>query len=617
MSFEITHELLLAIARRNFFAVPEDELVFFGFRGCLPLDPEDVSFAKSRALKTAEVNYVNPRCTLGQWMPARKMVAVFPGSTCPNRDLVATAKTRGGAGVNQLLTGFYSFVKGPHHANKGSGHQAFRQEEERVVLRNADDLDFDFHDTIEYGVQFDNLHCAFSAGVNSGYSSAGCQVVVGFPSTNDHTRRESGPWAAFRQAAYGMSQKRFRYLLVHGSEAEAMAQDLDLARAVTIRFGSHGELVRVVQTVLHDLGLITFVPDADCGPQTQMAIINFQIAKLGAESADGILGTNTATQLGLHDWPTIGKNPPVAVDGKPLVLDRGVGTGTQPKGAEIFRFRGNYQLPSYAVAHFNVEAGVPWDGAASIPDWNDYSGCARDSGYAFANAPVPALFYEAKFAIDADGLAPEAGGDPTGRDMTSLHDANGLSLDSRNYPFIVLPLNRGGDGGKIPGRTVNQMGAQLGDLGVALFKNGRIVPVIYGDLGPARKLGEGSMMVARALGIDPDPRVGGIGPREVPPGIVHLVFPGSTMHLIAARNAAPAMWRAMRWRCLRNSVLRPRRRSWSKSAARLRSIRRACRWLRSWCRGGGGNRARQSPASLRVDPAPALRRQRSAARNGT
>jgi hypothetical protein len=72
------------------------------------------------------------------------------------------------------------------------------------------------------------------------------------------------------------------------------------------------------------------------------------------------------------------------------------------------------------------------------------------------------------------------------------------------------------------------MGAQLGDLGVVLYKNGVVVPVIYGDRGPALKLGEGAMVVARALKIDDDPNRGGIDEGQVPPGIVHLVFPGTT-----------------------------------------------------------------------------------------
>jgi hypothetical protein len=527
MSFVINHRLMRALCARNFFPVPEDGMVFFGLRGCLPADPEDHSFAGSHTLNTADVNYRNPRCTIGQWLPAKKLLAVYPGSTCPNEDCVRAARGKGGEGANQLLTGYYTFVKGMHHADKPSGHKAFRQEETRVVLRNVDDMDFDGQDTADEGMQADNLHCAFSANINSGYSSAGCQVVVGFPNRNDGKTIESGPWAFFRQAAYNLDQKSFRYVLLRGTEVAAMAQKIDLMRPAQVRFGSHGEAVRGAQKRLHELGRINFVPDADCGARTQLAIVRFQVDQMGPESADGILSTNTATQLGL-DWPMIGKTRQTGPDGRPMRLRNArVGKGSKPKGASTFRFVGDYKLPAYAVAEFSAAAGVPWDGSETVPDWNEYQGCVRNSGYAFPKAPVPALFYEAKFAIDADGSAPEAGVDATGQMNTTLHDANNKALNSNNYPFIVLPLNRQGDH-RLSGRTLNQMGAQLGDLGVVLYKNGKVVPVIYGDRGPALKLGEGAMGVARALGINPDPNRGGIDAGEIPPGIVHLVFPGTT-----------------------------------------------------------------------------------------
>jgi hypothetical protein len=282
-----------------------------------------------------------------------------------------------------------------------------------------------------------------------------------------------------------------------------------------------------------------------------MAIIRFQVSHLGAENADGVVGGNTAAQLGIADWPTVGKNKPSGPDGAPFILDTGAGTGAKPKGADSFKFSGVYKLPKYAVAEFSAEAGVPWDGAEPISDWNEYSGCVDDSGYAFPDAPVPALFYEAKFAIDADGVAPEAGSDKTGQGNTTLHDANDDALDSRKYPFIVLPLNQqkteSGKILKISGRTVAQMGAQLGDLGVVIYKNGVVVPVIYGDRGPALKLGEGAMMVADALKINSDPNKGGIDEGEIPPGIVHVVFPGSTdaPHNITKRTARDVAHDAM------------------------------------------------------------------------
>lgn len=532
MSFELTHDLMLLLCGRNFFPVPEDRMVFFGLRGCLPVDPEDHSFRAAQTLKLAEVNYQNPRCTLGQWLPSSKTLAIYPGSTCPNTALVATAKRDGGEGANQLLTGYYLFVKGMHRQDSGSGHLAFRQEETRVVLRNADDMDFDFQDAADPGIQADNLHCGFSASVNAGYSSAGCQVVVGFPNRNDRRSVESGPWACFRETAYDLNQDSFRYVLLNGAEVEAMATNPNLMRPALVRFGSKGEVVRSLQKRLRELDLIRFVPDADCGPNTQLAIIRFQVERLGAENADGIVGTNTATQLGLTDWPTIGKAKPNGPNGASLKLATRRRKGTKSKVAKSFGFVGNYQLPRYALGEFGAEAGVPWDRAEPIPDWNEYRGCVDDSGYAFADAPVPALFYEAKFAIDADGTAPGATIDKTGRLNTSLHDNKDHPLDSDKYPFIVLPLNEQKDQHntihKISGRTVNQMGAQLGDLGVVLYKNGTIVPVIFGDRGPALKLGEGAMSVARDLKINANPNIGGIDEGQVPPGIVHLVFPGTT-----------------------------------------------------------------------------------------
>jgi hypothetical protein len=295
-----------ALCARNSFAVPEDGMVFFGLRGCLPVDPEDQSFGDVQTLKLADVNYRNPRCTLGQWDPANEVLAIYPGSTCPNEDFVAKAKRDGGEGANQLLTGYYEFVKGVHRADAGSGHRAFRQEQTRVVLRNVDDMDFDLRDIAHEGMQADNLHCGFSAGVNSGYSSAGCQVVVGFPNRNDKRATESGPWAVFRKTAYDLDQDRFRYLLLNGSEIETMAADPDLARAALVRFGSAGETVRSVQTKLRALDFIEFDPDAKCGPKTQLGIIKFQVQLMGAENADGIVGGNTAAQLGITDWPMIG-----------------------------------------------------------------------------------------------------------------------------------------------------------------------------------------------------------------------------------------------------------------------------------------------------------------------
>jgi hypothetical protein len=52
--------------------------------------------------------------------------------------------------------------------------------------------------------------------------------------------------------------------------------------------------------------------------------------------------------------------------------------------------------------------------------------------------------------------------------------------------------------------------------------NGKRAHAIYADVGPTGKIGEGSIALARALGIDAKPRRGGVSS-----GISYLVFPKS------------------------------------------------------------------------------------------
>lgn len=186
----------------------------------------------------------------------------------------------------------------------------------------------------------------------------------------------------------------------------------------------------------------------------------------------------------------------------------------------------DYALPSYARTKIGGNADSLWSAASPISGMNFYSGLVRSSCHKLPSSaalPTGAIYYEAKFAIDGDGSGGNDEDDPAFQHDTSLHDANNDPLNSRDYPFIVLPLRH-----NIPDRPQwKDLGVGLGDLGMCVFKNGRSVAVLFGDQGPAKKLGEGSMFAAKALGINPDPNIGGIGPDEVPPGVCHFVFPGS------------------------------------------------------------------------------------------
>lgn len=99
---------------------------------------------------------------------------------------------------------------------------------------------------------------------------------------------------------------------------------------------------------------------------------------------------------------------------------------------------------------------------------------------------------------------------------TSLEDPNCDRKDPRRYVnaeavnFIVLPGRLG-------------LGAKLGDFAVAIRPaTGTYDYAVYADVGPASKIGEGSIALAAALGVPSSPKSGGVGH-----GIVYIVFPAS------------------------------------------------------------------------------------------
>jgi hypothetical protein len=98
------------------------------------------------------------------------------------------------------------------------------------------------------------------------------------------------------------------------------------------------------------------------------------------------------------------------------------------------------------------------------------------------------------------------------QDKSKKIDEPGRFVDATQIPFFVLPprLEKKGD-------------ARLGDYGMVInLDNGRSSPAIFADQGPPGKLGEGSVALAQALGVDTNARKGGTNE-----GIVYIVFPGS------------------------------------------------------------------------------------------
>lgn len=120
--------------------------------------------------------------------------------------------------------------------------------------------------------------------------------------------------------------------------------------------------------------------------------------------------------------------------------------------------------------------------------------------------------YIAKAAVDNDGSGGNPEGDPDHQDETSLKN-HGRSLNAEIEPYVVVP----------PAIIRGTKGVVLGCL-VRCFnqKNGQRFVGVVGDIGPHTKLGEVSVAMAKALGINPSPTRGG----EDAHVIQYTIFPG-------------------------------------------------------------------------------------------
>jgi hypothetical protein len=108
---------------------------------------------------------------------------------------------------------------------------------------------------------------------------------------------------------------------------------------------------------------------------------------------------------------------------------------------------------------------------------------------------------------------------------TTLEDKTRARTDPSRYlnpltvPYFVLPQ-----------KLAKEFGAEVGDFGVVIKRGkdrseDKRVFAIYGDVGPPGILGEGSIALAKALGVPANPKTGGTS--EEIDYIDYIVFPGS------------------------------------------------------------------------------------------
>ena len=309
---------------------------------------------------------------------------------------------------------------------------------------------------------------------------AGCDVFVSLHLNDAEDDRAQGLEVLFRDEADRTLAQALQEALVRVTNFRnrGIKQREDLA---VLRFDG--------PAVLIELGFIANDNNRQAllNPHMRTAICEAIADTLGAQFA---AANRPVTRHPIPDQPAMGPNPAPG-----------------------------YAVPAYARSIPGFDK-IPWATATRITGMNVYEGLVRNSFHVFDSGVV---FYESKFAIDGDGSGSNDEEDPHFQNDTSLHDTNNHALNSRRFPFIVLPLPPSDTGTARP----QQFGIDLGDIGIVFFKNGRSCGVIYGDLGPKRRIGEGSMFAAQALGINADPNIGGIDATEIPPGIIHIVFPGT------------------------------------------------------------------------------------------
>ncbi|MFH1842288.1 MAG: glycoside hydrolase family 75 protein [bacterium] len=106
------------------------------------------------------------------------------------------------------------------------------------------------------------------------------------------------------------------------------------------------------------------------------------------------------------------------------------------------------------------------------------------------------VLFQADLDIDVDGSPNARRLDPDHGQLTTSYRYSGLTgqrsyVDSEQVPYIVLPLG-------FPER----FGIELGDLAVVIHRD-RVAFAVFADVGPADRIGEGSIRLAELLGHHP------------------------------------------------------------------------------------------------------------------
>lgn len=203
-------------------------------------------------------------------------------------------------------------------------------------------------------------------------------------------------------------------------------------------------------------------------------------------------------------------------------------------------------LPATATAHSPYRAAL--HAAASVSDGGSdvaagllakvescsqiSKGKYRSDAGAPASIPVcgmsGAVFFKADMDIDYDGQRTakcNSRTDPWFRSSTAFQQSDGEQLNSQKLPYVVVPS---------PGTIWDYRSSGIqGDSVAAVIHEDKVQYAVVGDTGPVGITGEASYATAEALGIDPDPRTGGVAS-----GVTYILFQNSKVSPIESHGEA-------------------------------------------------------------------------------
>lgn len=102
------------------------------------------------------------------------------------------------------------------------------------------------------------------------------------------------------------------------------------------------------------------------------------------------------------------------------------------------------------------------------------------------------------FRVDGDGDPTNHFHDPCWQPDTSLHGPDGKPVNALNVPYVVAN----------PVMAQRVPGIVLGCEALVSFR-GKTIPCVVADIGPRKKIGEGSIRLAELLGMSRSPLSGG------------------------------------------------------------------------------------------------------------